>query len=239
MTDILNDIIATDTNIARFISLNGTPLYGVYKKDTTVQQLITRFNENYTYNSHNKEFVIFSKELNKILDDLDKTKKLTEFNLSKISDFVVKLQASSADIVLDIASSEASKLVIDNSYKNANKILNNIYDPEKAKLYNYIDQIYAKTISGKTTVLKINDFANNITIADLMVMIANQNGIATDQQRLIYSSIALEPSETLQKYDIQKNSILHLILRLRGGMYDETSGKAGDFKPLQSCIFFI
>ena len=35
----------------------------------------------------------------------------------------------------------------------------------------------------------------------------------------------MEEDRTLAEYNIQEESILHLILRLRGGMYDETSGR--------------
>lgn len=107
--------------------------------------------------------------------------------------------------------------------------------------------IFIKTLTGK----KITQYVpKDLTIEELKLLNQWKEGIPPDQQRLICGGIQL--SDDGRKYldylfrnqldnpkykDVSYcESTAHLVLRLRGGMYDEVSGRNGQYMPLQSVI---
>lgn len=73
--------------------------------------------------------------------------------------------------------------------------------------------IIIRTLTGKT--VKLFDMRPSDTVENLKEKIEDKEGIPPKGQRLIYSGRQLENDRTLSSYDIQHESILHLVLSLR------------------------
>ena len=74
--------------------------------------------------------------------------------------------------------------------------------------------IFVRVLTGKTVTLYVNP---SDKISSIQLRILDESGVLPDDQRFIYSGKQLELIRTFADYNIQRESMLHLVLRLRGG----------------------
>eukprot|EP00940_MAST-03C_sp_MAST-3C-sp2_P002026 g2026.t1 len=111
------------------------------------------------------------------------------------------------------------------------------YDMKKFEGAAWCDQFFVKTLTGKTITL---DVSSLFTVEDVKDLIQEEEGIPKEDQRLIFAGIQLEDRMRLEDYkryreqeDGSKKLVCimgpemtwHLVLRLRGGMFDPSSAR--------------
>ena len=74
--------------------------------------------------------------------------------------------------------------------------------------------IFVKTLQGKTVIIDVNE---NDTINSVKQTIYKEENIPPSQQNIIYNGKQLDGFMSLKEFGIEKESTLHLVLKLRGG----------------------
>lgn len=110
--------------------------------------------------------------------------------------------------------------------------LNDVTIIEKPKDESF--QIFLKTLAGTTKTITVN---SSQTIEELKQIVEETTGNPTSQQRLVFAGRQIEDDRTLKDYNIQSESTIHMVLRLRGGMFHSSSGREGSGAMIFSGIF--
>lgn len=124
------------------------------------------------------------------------------------------------------------------------KAINNIEQLKMVETKN-IPQIMTRT----STLIKINVSMLNgsiidthihcdATVLELKYWFGVKNNIGFDQIRFIFNGKQLENDKTLESYGIKNDTNIMFILKLRGGMYQEVSGRNGAYKLLDPITIY-
>ncbi len=76
-------------------------------------------------------------------------------------------------------------------------------------------QIFVKTLTGKTLTLALE--MKTTTIYEVKQELEDMTGTSVNEQRLIFAGKQLEDGRTLGDYNVQRESTLHMVLRMCGG----------------------
>lgn len=105
--------------------------------------------------------------------------------------------------------------------KNQKSRITYVYDNEPI-------QFKAVTITGRVISIQLRP---NDTILQIKQEIYKQDQLPLDQQRLVYNGATIDDDKIIQECGITPNARLHLVLRLRGGMFHSSSSRS-DYQTL-------
>jgi Ubiquitin family len=95
-----------------------------------------------------------------------------------------------------------------------NQVASNFYLDQGSGAAGAYNAHHHRTLTGITFTLQVRI---SDTVESVKRQILDREGIPIDQQRIVFAGLQLVDGQTLSYYNMQANSIIHLILRLVGG----------------------
>jgi len=95
-----------------------------------------------------------------------------------------------------------------------------------ASKYDKLYDLVVKTLTGKMVTVQGND---DMFVGEVHAQLESLDGTPQDQQRFICCGKQLNVKHKLGNYNISSESIVHLVLCLRGGMMHPISGRDGSY----------
>lgn len=204
-----------DQHTITFRALGGETLLGYYNpKKTTLKRVIDTFFKNYDrVDARRGKVNIVCDDFGVSVLDLDQSALMSELGFSACGNVTFRLEEMRGPEVDEDALADELLGRMDSNM-----------------------HIFCKTLTGKTMSIDVN---SSLRIDELKLLIRKKEGIPRCQQRLVWAGRNLEDEFTLADYNIQRESTIHLILNMRGGMFAESSGRNGAYGELESVIFVV
>lgn len=206
-----------------FKSLNNVDMVGIYNPfATSLGKVIDVFFDNYDCKGVNKSRIdIISKELGDSVFKYNRSTLMSNLGFGVLKNTVFYLELRESGRVNGVYRDAEEDILTD-------KIIREIRGDM---------QIHCKTLVGAKYTFNV-DVDTRIGELKLLVRRA-MGGMPRDQQRLLFEGRQLDDERNLGECGIKKESVIFIVLRLKGGMFAESSGRNGGFGSLNSVVFMI
>lgn len=183
------------------------------KHQSSFKDIIKKFYDNYDYKikDPNLYLAFYSHELSRDLTEDD----FESFSIEDKKLIILKLR------------NKINETAIVATFKEINLV--------KKGLTNTFD-IFVRPPNSKTFVITT---CCSILVSDFKILIYDKIGIPPNFQSLSYGGKILSENQTLDYYNINKDITIDLVIRAKGGMFHETSGKNGNYEELKDKFIYI